>query len=147
MPYKTVIPFRLCAILPVAALLVLCCLGCRNQTSRPTISWEKLTQLPSDAELERQLDEVLQWTLKNRRLNTRDHAAWQVLHGVLAYQRDFQVEHHGKLVSAVEHLTNGGYLQDWTVEPGMMLDKKPNRRGFRAVMAPGSGPGQGHHDH
>ena len=104
--------------------------------------------LDDDDELRQQLDEVLQSTLQNRRLNTEDHAAWQILHGALAYQRGFplQIDRDGPTVSAVEHILNGGRMQGWDARPGDVLDAKTGRRGLRAIMEPGSKSGQGHSD-
>lgn len=101
-----------------------------------------------DDALQHQLDEVLEYTLRQRSLNTEDHAAWQILHGVLAYQRGFplRIGRAGATVSAVDYLLQGGKMAGWQMEPGDVLDPKSGRRGLRAVMQPGSKAGQGHAD-
>src|SRR5689334_24029765 len=50
---------------------------------------------PTADEMLRQIDDVLEWTFKNRRLSvgssSNDQAAWQIIHGALAYKREFLV--------------------------------------------------------
>ena len=105
-----------------------------------------VTPLGPDA-LRVELDEVLESTLRNRHLSLQQHAAWQILHGVLAYQREFLVEdNNGELVPAVDHLLQGGFMKGWTTEPGAWLDDAKTKRGLRAVLEQGSKAGQGHPD-
>ncbi|HEX3726712.1 MAG TPA: ADP-ribosylation factor-directed GTPase activating protein isoform b, partial [Pirellulales bacterium] len=73
------------------------------------------TKLPGDDELRQRIDRAIDFTYANRHLNTKDQAGWQVVHGALAYGRDFQVYHDGKLVSALDHLLGGGPLRGWTM--------------------------------
>lgn len=96
--------------------------------------------------LQDRIDNVLDSTLNERKLSLDQHAAWQILHGALAYQRDFPVEYDGQLVSAVDHVLNGGKMKGWTIEPGIVLDEETDRRGLRAVIESGSVSGQGHAD-
>ena len=101
---------------------------------------------PSLDELQTTLDEVLTFTLEDRLLNTEDHAAWQILHGALAYQLDFpvQVARDGPVVSSVQHLLDGGYIRGWEVRPGHRFGD--GRIGLRAILEEGSKAGQGHAD-
>ena len=85
--------------------------------------------LPSDDELMTRIDQVLDFTLKNRRLNSRDHAAWQVVHGILAFGSDFPIEDNGDVVPALDWLLKGGTLRGWHLRTG---DK-----GVFAVLEPG----------
>ena len=131
-----------------ASLLVLVMFASCNRAAPlddPAVLEQALLTTPD--ELERQLDEVLTQT-SERRLNLEDHAAWQILHGVLAYQREFLVQREpdGELVRAVHHLLEGGSLRGWTVEPGLVRDEGSNRRGLRALLEAGSKSGQGHPD-
>src|SRR4051812_7767245 len=52
-------------------------------------------KLPGDDEILRQIDEALEYTFERRRLSvgstTNDQAAWQIIHGALAYKREFLV--------------------------------------------------------
>ena len=95
-------------------------------------------KLPSDDELRDRIDRVLDFTLANRHLDTKDQAAWQIVHGALAYGRDFQVYHDGKLVPALDYLLGGGQLRGWTLRKG--------DHGLEAVLEAGSKTGQGHED-
>lgn len=98
----------------------------------------------SKNDLREQVDHALNYTLEHRSLNTQDHAAWQILHGVLAYGKDFPVEHEGEEKLAVDFLMAGGRLQGFNVEPGNPL---PNdRRGMRLPLEVGTTVGQGHPD-
>jgi hypothetical protein len=96
-------------------------------------------------ELLKQLDDALEFTY-TRRLNTQEHAGWQILHGCLAYQREFLIEHEGKEVPAVDFLLSGGKITGWDFEPGIVLDEATGRRGLRAITQPGTKTGQGHED-
>ena len=99
---------------------------------------------PDDEQLRVALDEVLEYTFAHRHLNLRDHAAWQILHGALAFQRDFLVEKDGRRVSAVDYVLAGGHMKGWTVEP--VIDVETGHRGLRAILEVGSKSGQGHAD-
>ncbi len=98
-----------------------------------------------DDELKGYLDEVLDWTYANRHLNLKEHAAWQILHGALAYERDFLVDNDGELVSAVDHILGGGRMAGWEPEPGVHL-VDTGRQGLKVRVDPGSKQGQGHND-
>lgn len=103
------------------------------------------TAVPTDLEVTRaRLDETLDMVLRQRELNSDVHAAWQVLHGVLAYGRDFPINAGGNQTTAVAYLERGGYLKGWNFEPGDSLGGE--RTGLRAVLQPGSYEGQGHAD-
>lgn len=94
--------------------------------------------------------------VKERPLTPLEHGSWQVLHGVLAYGKDFEIELATKSPadsipqvpeprqSALQYLLSGGELSGWDFAPGEIL---PNgRRGLRSTLAPGSYSGQGHRD-
>lgn len=99
------------------------------------------------AALRQQLDEVLETAYSGRRLTLRDNAAWQILHGVLAYRRDLLVEdQEGRLVSALDHLAAGGQMRGWNVRRGDLLDPQTGRYGLSADVEQGSKSGQGHTD-
>lgn len=121
-------------------------IGCTVKTKPSPTSLSELTKIPEDQELARQLDEALDWTFENRHLNTDEHATWQILHGVLTYKRDFMVRHEGKMVSAVDHLLAGGYMEGWDAWPGTVFDDETKSQGLQVRMAAGSGTGQGHYD-
>jgi hypothetical protein len=94
------------------------------------------------------LDEVLEFTLQDRQLNTEEHGAWQILHGVLAYQQAFPVRvgKNGPFQPALQYALDGGEIHGWTFQPGEVLDAATGRRGLRALVEPGTKQGQGHAD-
>lgn len=104
------------------------------------------TPPPTLDELQAKLDGALEFTCQGRRLNLKDHAAWQIVHGALAFGRDFQItDQQGADVSAIEYLLAGGRMTGWTMEPGVSFGDPP-RPGLRAVVEAGSKTGQGHAD-
>lgn len=125
--------------LSIAYALVV--LGCGRQPADSSPQ----TSVPLD-NLQQQLDDSLDYTLYERQLNTREHGAWQVLHGVLTYQQDFPVRvgNTDSVQSAILYLMNGGTVDGWEMRPGSQLEN--GRTGLRAVMQPGTKRGQGHAD-
>jgi hypothetical protein len=117
--------------------------GCQeNRAGAPEPPDFSSAQLPADDAIIRRIDNVLRFSRENRHLNSRDHAAWQVIHGVLAFGSDFQIEHQGQLVPALDWLLSGrGTLRGWNIRAGGPTDKGPI-----AVLEPGSKEGQGHPD-
>lgn len=136
---------RACCLI---ALILLTGLGCRPAMQVEGDTGE-VAEVDADA-LRDRIDAALDYTWEKRRLNTRDHAAWQILHGVLAYGPNFPVEHEGKLYPTVEYLQSGGLMKGWTMERGNRLERTNEdgspRYGLRAVVEPGTQTGQGHYD-
>jgi hypothetical protein len=129
----------------IAPLLLVAVPGCAP-TVDPTVHVKApapAAELPDDAELQRRLDQALDLVYRGRRLNIRDHAAWQIVHGAVAFGRAFPMEKDGEDVSAIDYLLAGGRLKGWNLEPGDLLG---DRRGLRAVLEAGSKTGQGHYD-
>jgi len=130
-------------------LLIMTCLvaaltalpGCN-----PADSTEPPTEAPPVDELKREIDEVLQFTFDDRHLSVDRHAAWQILHGVLAYGPDFPVLVDGMPRPTVEYLLSGGEMRGWTVRPGDRIPWHEDRVGLRAILDVGSRAGQGHPD-
>lgn len=88
---------------------------------------------------------VLRHIQERREIRSDSHAAWQLLHGVLAYGTDFDlVTENEERVKALPYLLDGGHLKGWEFSLG---DRLPNgRHGLRATMRPGTFVGQGHAD-
>ena len=130
-------------ILPSMILLLLT--GCtRTRDSGPVESAAPQSPtIADDAQLKDQLDHALDLAYHHRRLNIRDHAAWQIVHGAVAFGRAFPMEKDGKVISAVDYLLAGGTMKGWNLEPGEMLG---GRQGLRAILEQGSKTGQGHYD-
>jgi len=123
--------------------------GCQPVVTQDVPPASAAEAVPGDDALRQELDDVLRFTLHERRLSLRDHAAWQILHGALTYQTRFPVEtEDGRTVSAAEHILHGGQMNGWTVETGIVLENADGSesRGLRAVVEPGSKTGQGHPD-
>lgn len=102
--------------------------------------------IPDDEEIRKQIDDVLDFTYDRRRLNLQDHAAWQILHGALAYKRQFLVSDGTKDVSAVNHVLGGGKMTGWNMTRGDLLDEATQRYGVKALLESGTKTGQGHTD-
>ncbi len=130
--------YLLAAGVLLVALSLLGLGGCQDAASRSQDdpAPPRFQDVP-DAELKQLLEEVLETNL-HRTLDTSQHGAWQILHGVLAYQDRLQVMHQGKLVPALQWLLNGGSLRGFVLEP--------TPQGLDVVTEPGSLTGQGHED-
>jgi hypothetical protein len=103
------------------------------------------TALQDDGALREKLDHAILLVFNHRRLNLKDHAAWQIVHGALAFKRAYPVLQDGKLVSAIDHVLAGGAMNGWEFEPGVQFENS-GRRGLRSILRPGSKSGQGHAD-
>lgn len=141
--------FGLCLILVLT--LVTAGTSCRPSLAPP--AGDPLPTETTDVDMDKlrdRIDAVLDYTLAQRKLDTKNHAAWQILHGALAYQQVFPVEHEGKFVSAVDHVLGGGRMEGWTMERGSPLpfvgEDGEKRYGLRALLEQGSKTGQGHND-
>ncbi len=134
---------QLCKFFPCKSLLLLVvvCLafgGCqKSESAAPAPSFTSET-LPKDDQLRERIDRVLDHTLNQRRLNTKDHAAWQIVHALLAFGDQLQIEHEGQLVPALQWLLDGNTLTGWNLRPG--------DRGVVVPVEVGSKTGQGHPD-
>ena len=122
--------------------------GCSGSDGESIADSSRLALVPTDEQLRLRLENVLDWNCENRHLNLRDHAAWQVMHGVLAYQQRFLIETEpgGERKPAVNYLLTGGEMKGWNLEPGVVLDNTTGRRGIRAILEAGSKTGQGHEE-
>ncbi|MFV1965844.1 MAG: ADP-ribosylation factor-directed GTPase activating protein isoform b [Pirellulaceae bacterium] len=120
-----------------AACMTAILVGCGDPTESRRHPAPSIAELPASEVVQKELDGALEATFQ-RKLSLRQHAAWQILHGALAYGREFLVDRDGELVSAVDHLLASGQIKGWTVEPG--------ERGLRARLEAGSKTGQGHAD-
>ena len=112
--------------------------------SPPEIETPPPAAPPGEDALQALVDETLESNLYNRRLNTTDHAAWQVLHGALAYGQRFEVEHEGRLVPAVDYLLKGGRLAGWNLRAHDDSDRADG--GLEVILEGGTVKGQGHSD-
>ncbi len=116
----------------VTAALVI---GCTREPVPPTFNTSKF---PPNDQLRDRIDKMIEHTRDNRTLNTKTHNAWQIVHGILPYGKDFKVDQDGQLIGALDYLLQGGELKGW--------DLRPADKGVLAVLAPGSKEAQGHPD-
>ncbi len=137
------------ARLPLGLLLAVAvvCTSC-GKTSPKTGSGEPSAQAGKSSEdaLRDRLDAALEFTCQNRRLDVSEQNAWQIIHGALAFGKDFTVLADGKDVSVIEYAMSGGKMNGWNLEKGDLLDAKTGRYGVRAKVEPGTMAGQGHSD-
>jgi hypothetical protein len=129
----------------LAAMGTVALVGC-EPTADDGVASKLTTVSLSQDELLAHIDRELDFGRNERRLNTKDHAAWQIVHGALAYEREFLISADGKTVPAIEYALNGGTMNGWSLETGELLDKEQGRYGVRSVLELGSKIGQGHPD-
>jgi hypothetical protein len=132
------------SVFSTACALAMLCLGCNESSvDSPSMAPTQVTALkpavegPSDEELKRLIDEAIDFNA-GRYMNSSDHAAWQIVHGILAYGRDLKIYVNSELVSALDHLLGGGELRGWAIKPG--------DHGVETILEVGSKSGQGHED-
>ena len=128
--------------LGAAAILVF--VGCRGYEEEPTdanlqaaSAKSSPTADPSAEELRDQIDRVLDFTEHGRIMSLEKHAAWQLLHGVLAFGPQFEILAGDQKVVALDWVFDGKPMKGWT------LTATP--QGVRAEIEPGK-VGQGHED-
>ena len=122
--------------------LTLCVVGCLEPIS-PSYEGTALTS-PRVTNLADRVDDVINNVLHNRELTQGVHAAWQVVHGILAYGDAFPLETPNGRESALDYLLKGGELKGWLFAPGDQL--ADGRTGLRSIMESGTYVGQGHAD-
>lgn len=137
---------RLAGLLMLAAIVAGGCDSAEKSHamagSRPSA---ESRQLPSDAELKAELDQVIDLT-RQRHLSPQlpdaepgsGNNAWQIVHGALCYGNELELKVNGKLVPVLDYLFGGGQLKGWLLQPG--------EKGLVSVMDPGSKVGEGHKD-
>lgn len=96
-----------------------------------------VSDLPSDDAVRDRIDEVLDFT-EARHLVANQHAAWQIVHGILAFGPNLRIDVDGELVPALDWLVSGGHLTGWNL--------RPTEHGLEAPLEAGSHTGQGHED-
>lgn len=106
---------------------------------------EPIRAEPDEKAIHARIERVLSTGLEKRRLSTTDNAAWQIMHGIICYGQQLQVQTPDRgLTGAVEYALNEGNIRGWKLIPG---DKLPSgRTGIKALFEPGSYVGQGHVD-
>ena len=125
--------------------------GCQNGKEAPTVATPatSVVQKAEPDEILRQIDEALDHTYQHRRLSVgttdNDQAAWQIVHGALAFKREFLVSDGTRDISAVDYILAGGKMKGLDLRRGDLLDEATKRYGIATVIA-GDKMGQGHAD-
>jgi hypothetical protein len=133
--------FKSLLLLAVLSLTFVGCQKPETAASKPTFTSKTLTKEEEQRELTaraERIEKILDHTLNQRRLNSKDHAAWQIVHALLAFGDQLQIEHEGKLVPALQWLLDGNTLTGWNLRPG--------DHGIVVPVEVGSKTGQGHPD-
>jgi len=103
----------------------------------------------ADEEILKQIDDALEYTYDRRRLSvgstSNDQAAWQIVHGALAFKREFLVSDGSRDISAVDYILSGGKMKGLDLRRGDLLDETTKRYGIATVVAEDK-MGQGHVD-
>lgn len=88
---------------------------------------------------------TLKQNLSQRDLSSSTHGAWQVLHGILAYGSDFELQTPTGPQPALAYLLSGQGVGGFDAEQGdkFGIEKRP---GLRMAMQPSTKIGQGHRD-
>lgn len=99
------------------------------------------------AALRRRVAEVLRAGREERQLSVDTNAAWQVMHGVLAYGREFRIQTPAGAEPAVTYALEGGPLKGFVIRGGDRFETPTGTlRGLVAELDPGQKIGQGHRD-
>lgn len=113
---------------------------------------ESLPSAPNMDGDENNLQTILQLVTKTieqnqrtRTLSVDKHGAWQILHGVLAYGRDFEVQTPDGPAPVVDYLLGGGRILGFEPYLGASLGES-KRPGLRLELAPDNKVSQGHRD-
>ncbi|MBX7164770.1 MAG: ADP-ribosylation factor-directed GTPase activating protein isoform b [Pirellulales bacterium] len=110
--------------------------GSENPTATATAEGEA-APLPEGDALRQRIDAVIDFT-RARQMKVEEQAAWQIVHGILCFGPQLQIEVGGKPVSALDYLLGGGQLKGWIMRPA--------DHGVEAIVEAGSKTGQGHKD-
>ena len=127
-----------------------------DQGKDPTVSHKvgyRQDQLPGNSiqsssesvDLKQRIGLVLDYHLRNRLLSGEVNAAWQIMHGALAYGDRLPLKVNDTTQNTLEYLLGGGVVNGWELAPGDQISSL-QRNGMRARLEPGSYIGQGHVD-
>lgn len=119
-------------------------------SSTPEASLRELEKSLSTQEtspLKAQIESVLKAGQKHRRLSAEVNAAWQIVHGVIAYGTELEIETADRGVcGAIDYAFSGGQLMGFELQSGGEILPSTGRQGLKARLEPGSYIGQGHVD-
>lgn len=109
---------------------------------------QELDESPSPSEeLHVLLEETLRRGREQRIMSSERNAAWQIMHGVVCYGNELEIETPDRgLVKALDYALTGGLINGFELSPGHEILPATNRVGVKARLEPGSYVGQGHVD-
>lgn len=87
---------------------------------------------PTGDSLRDLIDRTLDFTEHGRQMSLEKHAAWQLLHGVLAFGENFEMVAAGEKTPVVDWVFDGKSMKGWTVVPtnhGLMVTIEPGKFG------------------
>ncbi len=141
--------FSLLLLLAACPLLSGCGPTLTSFTHPSADSLEQFAAALDDASpsLRAQIAKVLSEGRQGRSLNTEINAAWQIMHGVICYGRQLEVDtpDHGR-VGALDYAFSGGQIDGFELMLGSEPLASTGRLGLKARLEPGSYTGQGHVD-
>lgn len=120
--------------------------GCLPSEPFPAEAIKKeLVNPEAVGKLQQLVESTIEYNLQNRILRADRNAAWQVIHGAVAFGTDLPLQVDGQVVPALEYLFAGGELPGWDLRPGDVIPAT-KRVGIRTTVEEGSFTGQGHVD-
>jgi hypothetical protein len=87
---------------------------------------------PEPNELRDMIDRTLQFTEHGREMSLEKHAAWQLLHGTLAFGEKFEMVANGKKEVVVDWVFDGKPMKGWSLvetEHGILSKIEPGKYG------------------
>ncbi|MEM7474640.1 MAG: hypothetical protein AAF483_06570 [Planctomycetota bacterium] len=134
--YKLIVLVSMVMILPACAPLV-GELGHVEDVAKPEPS----------PQLKQRVENVLQHANDERILSTEVNAAWQIMHAVICYGMELQIETPDRgRVSALEYVFSNGQMRGMQLMITQENLQSTGRPGVKARFNPGSYIGQGHVD-
>jgi hypothetical protein len=131
------------SLLTLATVLSVCQSWCLADDPSGTLS--DTSNRVDPVSLRPLIEKTLEQNLRQRILSSDRNAAWQVIHGAVAYGDALPLKVGDDEVPAIAYLLGGGRLQGWDLKVGSPLPST-RRPGIIADVQPGSFIGQGHVD-
>ena len=115
--------------------------------SADTSTAERRTTEQSTSDLRQRIENVLSDSLQRRSLDSGDNAAWQIMHAVICFGRDLQIDTPDRgRVSALDYVFSNGQVNGFELMMGTEQLPTTGKVGLKSRFNPGSYIGQGHVD-
>jgi hypothetical protein len=133
-------------LLSIAPIVACVFVGCLPTEPFPTKEMKNENVSPeASGKLQQLVESTIDFNLRNRILRADRNAAWQVIHGAVAFGSDLPLQVDGQVVPALDYLFAGGDLPGWDLRVGDVIPAT-KRVGIRTTVEEGSFTGQGHVD-